>query len=421
MPRNRPHRCGGAEKHGARYRVALITREGARSHEYFDTEKEARDFVIAFRSEAKGRTLGTAVTEYLDHLARYGGAKRRPCKPSTLRMVRSKLEGILQLVDSGVRKGNRGRRRPSDLPTTDRQLTDLTPALAQRLYSARVRAVKSNGEPISADTHRSELIYAHAFGQWCVEQGYLRESPFLDVRPEGELSKGKPQLRIDEARAFARAAYADQHPLGGLAAVAVLTLGVRANELLDRRVADLDDGGKVLWIPFGKTASSKRRLAVPPVLRSALLKLAEGQGKEAHLFGSMTDGTLLKHVARLCGVAGVPVVCTHGLRGTQISLTVEVDALVTAASKGAGHADTGVTRQHYMAAGVEQSARAKLMEEILLTEQSNADEAAEIAAAEKEAREAAEKLARLRAKVQTNLGTTAATAYPGTPNPLLSN
>jgi len=299
-----------------------------------------------------------------------------------------------------------------ELEFHDRPLRTLTPNEAQRLYTARTREV-------SPDTHRGELQYAHAFGRWCLERGYLRENPFEGVLPEGELSRGKQQLTVDEARRFARVAYADEHPLGGIAAVAVLTLGLRANELLDRVVRDLDDGGKILRVQFGKSPNARRPVAVPPVLRSQLLRLCEGRGAEEYIFGSMTDGTLLKHTHRLCVAAGVPLVCTHALRGTQITLTVEINSLVEAASRGAGHGDTAVTRQHYLAAGVEQSARAKRMEEILLDTDDHRQQQ-ELEAAEKEMREAAEKLTRLR-QVTLRLGTDAETAYPTPPKPDLSN
>jgi integrase len=419
-------RCGQAERHGRRWRVAEIAGDGTRTHCYFegpDAERDARLYVAAFRAETKDRSLGSSVTEYLDHLARFGGAKRRPLKPNSLKIVRSKLEGLLQLVDPDLRKGNRGVRRPVDLPMTDRPLKNLTPELAQRLYSARVSAVKSNGVPISADTHRSELIYAHAFGGWCEEQGYLRCNPFARVMPEGELSKGKDQLMITEARAFLRSAYSDEHPTQGVAAAAVLTLGVRANEILDRRVRDLDDGGRVLWIPFGKTEASKRRLAVPPVLRAALLKLAEGQGPDAYLFGPMTDGTLLKYVRKTCGVLGITGVCTHGLRGTQITLTVAIAQDVERASRAAGHATTGVTRAHYMAAGVEQSSRAALMEEILLSDTDDKQAAADLAEAEREMAAAQAKLAALKTRgaVTLSLGTRPSSSYPEHPSGDLTN
>jgi integrase len=424
MP-GRSVRCGSAERHGRRWRVVEIAADGSRSHSYFegpDAERDARLYVEAFRSQTKDRGLGATVTEYIDHLARYGGAKRRPLKANSLKIVRSKLEGILQLVDPTARTANRGARRPAPLPMTDRLLKALTPELAQRLYSARVRGVSSGGKPISADTHRSELIYAHAFGGWCEELGYLKANPFARVMPEGELSKGKPQLVIDEARAFLRAAYADQHPLHGIAAAGVLTLGCRSNELLERRVRDLDDGGRVLWIQFGKTEASKRRLAVPPVLRAALLKLAEGQVPDSYLFGSLTSGTLLKYVRNLSRAVGTET-CTHGLRGTQLSLTVAVAQDVERASRAAGHADTGVTRAHYLASGVEASARAKLMEEILLAERDEAAERAEVEAAEREMASAQARLDSIRARgaVTLRLGTAAATAYPTAPKGDLTN
>jgi integrase len=415
-------RVGGAELHGRGWRVVGIKADGSRKHVKFTfeeygerAEESAKRFVLDFRTEATDRSIGEGVRDHIEYLARYGGIKRRPLKVSSLKTRLSLLEGLFQLVDPRLRAANRGKRRPTDLPMTDRPLKSLTPKECHRLYLAMVNGVKSNGKPISADTHRSALIAGFAFGRWCVEQGWLKENPFEGVLPQGDLSRGKAQLNLDEAKRFIRAAYADGHPMGGLAAAAILTLGCRSNELMDRRVRDLDDSGRVLWIPFGKTEASKRRLAVPPVLRSALVKLAEGQGPDAYLFGSMTDGTLLKHVHRLCEIAGVPEVCTHGLRGTQISLTIEVGSLVEAASRGAGHADTGVTRNHYMAAGVEQSARAKVMEELLLRDRSAEQEAAELAEAEREMAQAAAKLASLRAArtVTLSVGTTDKPAYPG--------
>ena len=40
-----------------------------------------------------------------------------------------------------------------------------------------------------------------------------------------------------------------------------LLLGMRASEVLCRVVRDLDDAGRVLWIPLGKTDNARRRLA----------------------------------------------------------------------------------------------------------------------------------------------------------------
>ena len=53
---------------------------------------------------------------------------------------------------------------------------------------------------------------------------------------------------------------------GDKAAVALLlqlVLGLRLSEILSRQVRDIDDGGRVLWIPDGKTKNARRRLSVP--------------------------------------------------------------------------------------------------------------------------------------------------------------
>lgn len=382
-------RVGGPEKHGKRWRVAKITATGQREHEYFLddedglAETKARIFVLEFR-ERRGKrsvTLATAVTEYLGHLRTYGGNKGRPCGDNTIRIVRSKLEGLLQLVDPEARKANRGKRRPTELKIIDREMVAFTPLYARRLYSERVAS------GVSADTHRSELIYGNAFGQWCAIRGYVKVNPFAEVLPQGELSAGKDQLTVDEARRFYDVAMADTHPILGFASAAILLLGVRVSELLDRTVRDLDVGGTVLRITKSKTKNSTRNLVIPESLRPGFQRLAQaasngmlvrGQsGPSAKLFGTTRSGTVLKYVARLCAKADVPVVCTHGLRGSAISNAIEsstanamtqptsVDAAIKAASVRAGHGGTKVTEVHYIRPGVVESARAAQAEQMM--------------------------------------------------------
>ncbi len=119
----------------------------------------------------------------------------------------------------------------------------------------------------------------------------------------------------------------------------------------------------------------------------------------------------MKYVHDLCGRLGINDVCTHGLRGTQLSLTVAVAQDVERASRAAGHADTGVTRSHYLAAGVEQSARARVMEEILLTTASEEQRQLELEEAEREMAAATAKLNALRSPESPKLGTAAKTSY----------
>lgn len=420
------HRVGSVETHGKRFRVKRYRIDGSQlppASFPLDRRDLAEAFRDTFRANAQDRSLGAAITDYLDYLKRVGGTKGRPLKST--KVVRSKLEGIFQLVPG--RTSYRGRKRPPSVGMSDRLLKTITPTEAHRLYGERTRAVKSNGKPISVDTHRSELIYAKKFMQWCAHREWVKLNPFEEVMPVGELSRGKDQLKgIDEARAFARVAYQDKHPFGGMAAVAVLTLGLRAMELLDRRPCDLDDNGNVLVIReytdaagtehTVKSSSSLRRIGLPPILKQWFQWRCSRIAPTEYIFGTMTSNTLLEHVRRLCEVAGVTSVCTHGLRGTQITLTVEIDTLVKGASKSAGHSDTGVTRAHYLAAGVEQSARARLMEEMLLADDTQDEEAIE--AAEREAREAMAKLEALRAGKTARLGITPAGDMPSNVVPM---
>ncbi len=81
-----------------------------------------------------------------------------------------------------------------------------------------------------------------------------------DVEPIGQRNRGKKQLRIDEARRFVEMAIKKANA-GDDAAVSALTallLGLRASEVTDRVVRDLDDDGRLLWIEFGKTKRARR-------------------------------------------------------------------------------------------------------------------------------------------------------------------
>lgn len=57
-------------------------------------------------------------------------------------------------------------------------------------------------------------------------------------------------------------------------------LGLRASEVTDRVVRDLDDEGRLLWIEFGKTRRSRRTLEVPALLRPHLPRLAKGRAAD---------------------------------------------------------------------------------------------------------------------------------------------
>jgi integrase len=157
-------------------------------------------------------------------------------------------------------------------------LEDLQPRTCEELYTAMVKTC-------AVDTHRNALAEAKAFGGWCVKQGWIPSSPLAGVTAVGQRNRGKKQLRIDEARKLVdvclrKANQGDEAAVGALTA---FLLGLRASEVTDRVVRDLDDDGRLLWVDFGKTKRSRRTLEVPAILRPYLLALAEGRPADAQL------------------------------------------------------------------------------------------------------------------------------------------
>jgi len=63
------------------------------------------------------------------------------------------------------------------------------------------------------------------------------------------------------------------------------TLGGERQRIVSRIVRDLDDQGRLLWIPETKTEAGKRTLPIPEVLQPYLQKIARRKGPTDSLFG----------------------------------------------------------------------------------------------------------------------------------------
>lgn len=124
----------------------------------------------------------------------------------------------------------------------------------------------------------------------------------------GKRRHGKPQLRIDEARKWMATAteLAAAGEAGAVAAMLALLLGMRASEIVSRVMRDLDDDGRLLWLPDSKTEAGKRTLRVPEVLRESLQGLVADRKSDALLFGVHWRDWPREWVQRICAHAGVP-------------------------------------------------------------------------------------------------------------------
>ena len=314
------------------YGFRLVVLEGgARKSLKYKTLQEAEHAKAQIHGEIEKRTertVGEALAEYEVAMVRERGRLESTARNACPRLGRF-------------------------LPTEE-SLAALTPRRAEALYHAETQRLRPDGRPMSVATHHMILNLAKSFLGWCVEKGYVGQNPFAKVRKLGRAKTGKLQLTANEARRFldtalARARAGDP---GAVAVALQLSLGLRSNELLSRRVRDVDEDGSVLIIPEGKTDNARRRPHVPAFLQPHLLSLVAGKAPEELIFGDHGDENsrskyLSRKVREVCKQAGVPSVCPHSLRGLHATLALRQGVSSQAVAAALGHGSFAITARHY--------------------------------------------------------------------------
>lgn len=342
------------------YRVVEIDAKGKRTASKFSTEREAEIYAAELRGELArlDHTTTAAIDLYREHLKRKGN------KPDSIRQTCWAIGEFF--IEPAA-------------------LAGLTPKKCEELYKAlTVRPTRDRkthertGPPMSVDSHRGVLAQVKSFLGWCIEEGVLRgENPAKGVRgvgkrrPRGKsLGKSGNELRVRETRAWYMKALelADDDDQGAIAALVALLLGLRASEIVTRKVADLDDDqahGDLLWIPCSKTPAGRRTLEVPDVLRPLLLVCAEGKAPSRYLFECEREQDaigkphrrdwILDQVHRICDEAGVPRVTAHAMRGQLATLAAERGLAGHTIAATLGHEDPRVTMHAYAKPGAAQT------------------------------------------------------------------
>ena len=342
-------RVHGPYPEGDRWRLIVVEGAARKSIKVTSLEEAERlrtELLKQIQTQSI-RTVGEAIEEFLVFLER-----ERGCKPVSIGKYRAIFQSFL----------------PMSAP-----LSSLTAARAAALYQAETVRVGRYGKVMAVATQRTALKAAKGFSRWCKRRGYLREDPFVDVAPVGRVNTGKKQLRLDEARrlvtvALEGAQAGDRDAIGVLL---MLLLGLRSGEFLARVAADVDDEGRVLWIPYGKTANARRRLAVPDVLQPLLRNLTHGLSPEDWLFGAKTNGDRRgSNVARFalrryCKQAGISQVCPHSLRGLHATLAITAGATSHAVASALGHGSFAITARHYADPGAVSGAKTRTVVEAL--------------------------------------------------------
>ena len=274
------------------------------------------------------KTIGASLQDYRAYLLSMRGAL-----PSTADHVYSSLASWLPL---------------------SRLVHSLTPAQAQRLYEELTQTIRpSTGRVLAAATHQYFLTCAKSWGRWACKERLIHSNPFAEVAGLGKKHRGKPQLRIDEAKLLAGTVQglADAGDADALAILLMLHLGLRQGEVGARIARDVDAQGSLLWITAGKTANAERRLQVPECLRTPLMALARRKEPGQLLFAEGNTAPSRQHfwgkLRLFCRRAQVPQVCPHSLRGLHASLALEAGATGEIVAQALGHGSFQVTARHY--------------------------------------------------------------------------
>jgi integrase len=201
---------------------------------------------------------------------------------------------------------------------------------------------------VAVDTHRNTLAECKTFLAWCVNQRWLRGNPIETVQGRSERRRGKEQLRRWLKRALVRA---NEGEAGAVAAMVTLVLGLRCSEVVSRTVRDLDDEGRLLWIPESKTETGRRTLVVADMLRPLLTALTTGQKSTDLNFGYHDRAWPREWVQRICREAKVPEVTAHGMRGLHSTLALEAGQTAPVVAAALGHESPTTTLASYAAPG----------------------------------------------------------------------
>lgn len=355
-----PEMLSGMRKRGSRvlgpyrddenkFRIVEIDAQGKRESSTFETEAKAERYkeIALATLVSSDLTTRQALDEYLRHLESNGS------KPESVHIVEW---AVLLFFPAPV------------------SLTSLTAKRCAAIYqNIRTRNSEHTNQPLAADTHRSALARTKTFLAWCVERHYLSSNPLAAVkgvgklRPRGKsLGKAGNELRIREARAwYAKALELADKSEGAVAALVALLLGMRAGEIISRRVKDLDEDaapGDLLWIPCSKTPAGRRTLEVPEVLRPHLVRCCEGKAPDRYIFeasrpherglGKPHDRNWIRNQVRVvCDAAKVPHVTAHAMRGLLATLTAERGVAGHVIAATLGHENERMTMHAYAAPG----------------------------------------------------------------------
>jgi len=301
-------------QHRKRFRFQVATGGDIKTYSYNSLEEAEREHASATRAlqrvkaEANALTWAGAIDRYAEHQR-----ERDKATPQAQQVTIDRLRRFFRpALDEAAQLDREG---------------------ASSLYKQLRTRKGARGVPCSVQEHHHCLSRAKALVRWMVRERLLREDHLAQVEAVGRPKAGaesKAQLNRDGFRALVSKALdlADRGDAGAVATLCCSLLGMRASAVANRRREHLDDGGRILKtegkgqsVELSLVGETQAQEATMGRLRLALQDQARGKPPGSPLIGTGHDRWWVRReVRRLCGLAGVPVVPPHGLRGTHASV-----------------------------------------------------------------------------------------------------
>jgi integrase len=268
------------------------------------------------------------------------GKKRRPIKPSTLRMDRSRIEAHLKPL---LGKRQIGALKLGDIEGVQ---ADIAAGKTSKPRVGSRGGTTTGGEGVASRT----MSTLHAILEHAVRLGKIERNPAKGVRRMASTARKRHLSRAEIGKLgdALRAAEADgEHPKGIAAIRFLLLTGFRRMEGLGLQRAWLDDEEGSIRFPDTKSGAQTR------VIGDAAIKvlLAQPQiGKSPFFFpAEWGDGQFIGSVRvldRVCAMAKLEEVTPHTLRHTFASVAAELGFSELTIAALLGHAARGVTQRY---------------------------------------------------------------------------
>jgi integrase len=296
-------------------------------------------------AESPKKARGPSVAEICDwylteaETGRILGRSRRPIKPSTLAMDRSRIEVHIKPL--------LGKRQMSALKLEDIEgaQADIAAGKTSKPRSGSRGGATTGGEGVAART----MSTLHSIFEHAVRLGKIESNPARGVRRIADAPRDRRLSRsdIEKLGKTMRAAEKDgEHPTA-LAAISFLLLtGFRRMEGLGLERSWLDEEEGSIRFPDTKSGAQTRvigRAAVDLLLEQPNIKspfFFPADWGDGHFVG------LIRVLDRVCARAGLADVTPHTLRHTFASVAADLGCSELTIAALLGHAARGVTQRY---------------------------------------------------------------------------